>query len=72
MLLLWNTNVHFCPLPLYLHQSHELINGLLLSWELLLQAFCHLSLPCMDMVLSGNDRSEAGRSEMDGNVEEIH
>lgn len=45
-------------LPLYLHQSHELINGLLLPWELFLQVFCHLSLPCMDMILSENDREE--------------
>lgn len=48
-------------LPLYLHQSHELINGLLFSWELLLQASCHLSLPRMDVVLSENDRSKTGQ-----------
>lgn len=45
----------FVSLPLYLHQSHELINGLLLLWELFLQAICHLSLPCMNMVLPENE-----------------
>lgn len=62
-------SIMITSLPLYLHQSHELINGLLFSWELLLQADCHLSLPCVDVVLSEDDREvRQGRSEMVGNV----
>lgn len=44
----------------YLHQSHELINGLLFCWELFLQAICHLSLPTMDMILPEWQRSKVG------------
>lgn len=47
---------------IYLYQFHELINGLLFTRELLLQAGCHLSLPGVDVVLPGSE-SQTGESE---------